>query len=70
MTLHIYELTFISEGGEDDGGIKGERTLKPVTIVGDCVLTFVGETSLDILQDETKYFIKTWHADCFCLCDA
>lgn len=62
MTLHIYELTFISEGGEDGGGVTGEKAAKPVTTVGDCVLTFVSATPLDILQGNlgTIYSFCLW----------
>ena len=34
FTMHVfYVLTFISEGGGDDGGVTGKNTAKPVTTV-------------------------------------
>lgn len=33
FTLHVYDLTYISEGGGDGGGVTEESAAKPATAV-------------------------------------
>lgn len=46
------QISFISAGGGDGGGVTGEKADRPVTPV----LTFVSVEALDILDEELKRF--------------
>ena len=46
----LHDLTFISGGGGDGGGVTGEKSAKPVTTVQDCVSTFSNLTPLDLFS--------------------
>lgn len=56
LTLHVYDLTCISGGGGNGGGVTGEKAAKPVTAAQDWVSTFVNVTQLDILKETTEQF--------------
>lgn len=42
--LHVYYLNYLTGGGGDDGGVKGNKAGKPVTTVRVCVSAFVSMT--------------------------
>lgn len=55
----IYDLTFISEGGRDGGGVTDQKTGKPVTVVQNSVSTLsvnLGMTSSHVSGDKKRYF--------------
>ena len=48
ISFHVYDLTVISGGGGDGGGVTGESL---PTNVRDCVSTSISVTPLDILKE-------------------
>ena len=67
FTQHVYDLTFISRGGGDGGGVTGEEAASPETVCQHCegeatgcfltrghvVSTTVRETTMEIFFKET-----------------
>lgn len=48
-TLHVYDLTFISEGEGDHGGVTAEQAAKLVTAVQDSISTSESMAPLKIV---------------------
>lgn len=44
FTLHVFDLTFISGGEGDSGGVTAKKVARPVAAVQDCVPPFISVT--------------------------
>lgn len=54
--IHVHDLTFISGGGTDGGGVTGQKDAKPVNSTRDCVSSFVNVTPLGIFKATSGQF--------------